>query len=268
MTMRAMVWAQAACLAIALVSNAAAAEDTRFGLSTGVEYTSGDFGGSEDIEDLYVPIAASADVGRLNFRLTVPYVSVRAPSETTESGEDGQPIAGTGNTSTESGLGDIVGSVTIYDVVNKPGLGFALDVTGTVKFGTADLDKGLGTGENDYSVRVDAYKFYDRVILMGSAGYKFRGEPEGVEFDDVWLGSVGGAYEVSTHTLMGLYYDHRQSPLATGDDIQELTGFVSTRLSDGWNIEIYTFAGFSHSSPDWGAGLILSTDFRGVRAPG
>ena len=30
-----------------------------------------------------------------------------------------------------------------------------IDLTGKVKFGTADENKGLGTGENDYAVQAD-----------------------------------------------------------------------------------------------------------------
>lgn len=250
-----------------LTVGAASAEtnDAFVRLSTGMEYSSGTFGGTEDIDDLYVPVTASADVGRLNFRLTMPYLSVRAPEDTTEIGDDGQPVAGSGTRVTESGLGDIVAGVTLYDVIDNRDLGLVVDLTGTVKFGTADVDKGLGTGENDYAVRFDAYKFFDRVILMGSLGYKFRGEPAGVELDDVLLGSVGGAYEVSSDTLVGVYYDYRQSALNDSDDIQELTGFASTRISESWSIEIYAFAGFTDSSPDWGGGVSLSTDFQSFR---
>lgn len=239
--------------------------DTFVRLSTGVEYASGTFGGTEDIDDLYMPVTASADVGRLGFRLTVPYLSIRAPTEITEIGDDGQPVAGSGPRITESGLGDIIAGITFYEIINNRRLDLVVDVTGTVKFGTADEDKGLGTGENDYSLRFDAYKFFDRAILMGSVGYKFRGEPAGVELDDVLLGSIGGAYEVSADTLVGFYYDYRQSALAESDDIQELTGFASTRISENWSIEVYAFAGFTDSSPDWGGGISLSTAFQSFR---
>lgn len=234
-------------------------------LSTGVEYASGTFGGTEDIDDLYVPVTASVDIGRLGFRLTVPYLSIRAPTEITEIGDDGQPVAGIGPRVTESGLGDIIAGVTLYDVIDNRDLDLFVDVTGTVKFGTADEDKGLGTGENDYSLRFDAYKFFDRAILMGSVGYKFRGEPAGVELDDVLLGSVGGAYEVSPDTLVGVYFDYRQSALDESEDIQELTGFASRRISENWVFEVYAFTGFTDSSPDWGGGITLSMDFQGFR---
>jgi hypothetical protein len=253
--------------ALLLTGGVASAEpDSAFvRLSTGVEYTSGTFGATENIDDLYVPVTAGADIGRFGFRLTVPYLSVRAPLEIAETGEDGQPVAGSGTRVTESGLGDVIAGVTLYDVIDNRDLDLVVDVTGTVKFGTADIDKGLGTGENDYSVRFDAYKFLDRAILMGSVGYRFRGEPAGVELNDVLLGSVGGAYEISSDTLIGVYYDYRQSALDDRDDIQELTGFASTRISEHWSLEIYAFAGFTDSSPDWGGGVSISTDFQSFR---
>lgn len=240
-------------------------DDAFFRLSTGVEYTSGTFGGTEDIDDLYAPVTASVDAGRLGFRLTVPYLSIRAPTEIAEIGDDGQPVAGSGPRVTESGLGDIIAGVTFYELIDNRNLDLIVDVTGTVKFGTADVDRGLGTGENDYSVRFDAYKFFDRTILMGSVGYRFRGEPAGVELNDVLLGSVGGAYEVSSDTMVGVYFDYRQSALENNEDIRELTGFASTRIRENWSIDVYAFAGFTDSSPDWGGGISLSTDFQSFR---
>ena len=156
MNMRSIELFAATSAALLLTGGVASAEpDGAFvRLSTGVEYTSGSFGGTEDIDDLYVPVTASVDVGRLNFRLTVPYLSVRAPTEITETGEDGQPVAGSGPRVTESGLGDVIAGVTLYDVIDNRDLDLVVDVTGTVKFGTADENKGLGTGEMDRRVTV------------------------------------------------------------------------------------------------------------------
>ena len=246
------------CLILLASATALAqSDDANFTLSTGVGFTSGTYGGDEDIEDLYVPVTGSVYLGKVAFRLTVPYVSVRAP-EGTVIGPDGQPVPGSGVITTESGLGDIIGGVTVFDVINSRRLGFVMDLTGKIKFGTADVDKRLGTGENDYSVQADFYKFAGQFTLMGSVGYRLRGAPADVELNDVLLASIGGTYRVSPETSFGLSFDYRESAIPDYASIQELTGFVSRRIGESWAIQMYAFTGFSDSSPDLGIGFSVS----------
>lgn len=239
----------------------ATAADADVSLSTGLEYSSGSYGGTEDIEDLYVPVTLRMSNARFGASLTVPYLSVRAPADTII-GPDGQPLPGSGEITTESGLGDITASVTLFDAFYSPGLGFALDVTGAVKFGTADVDKGLGTGENDVSLYLDGYKWFDRFTLIGSVGYRWRGEPADFDFDDVLLASVGAAWDAGSTSMLGVMFDFRQSALADADDVQEVTAFVSFELSERRYFEIHAFTGFTDSSADWGGGVSFTTSFK------
>ena len=242
---------------LVMFQSAAAADqddDPKVTLSTGVDITSGRYGGDVDIDDTYVPLTATVDHGRIQYRLTVPYLSVSAP-EGTIFDPGGEPLPGSGALTTESGLGDIIGSITVYDVISSRRLGLAMDLTGKVKFGTADEDEGLGTGENDYSLRADLYKFAGPLTLLGSVGYKFRSDPTGVDLDDVLMASVGATYKFTPEVRGGLIFDFRESAIGGSDSIQELTGFVSRRISDKWRFQLFMLTGFSDSSPDWGAGV-------------
>jgi len=242
--------------AIPLLSVMAAAQDSdpKFTLSTGINFASGTYGGEVDIEDTYVPLTAIVDYGNVAFRLTVPYLSVTAPGGTIFD-PGGEPLPGSGAVTTESGLGDIIGSVTFYDVINSQRLDFAMDLTGKVKFATADENKGLGTGESDYSVQADLYKFIDKFTLLGSVGYKFRGDPAGTDLNDVLMASIGGTYKFSPDVNGGLFFDYRESAVSSNDAIQELSAFVSRRVSDNWRVQAYVLSGFTNSSPDWGGGI-------------
>lgn len=243
------------CL-IVLHSVAAVAQndDAKFTLSAGAEFTSGTYGGDVDIEDTYVPLTAAVSYGRIGLRLSVPYLSVNAP-EGTIFDPDGEPVPGSGALTTESGLGDIIGSVTLYDVFKNRELGLAMDLTGKVKFATADEDKGLGTGESDYSIQADFFKFAEQLTLLGSVGYKFRGDPSGVDLDDVLIASAGGIYRFTPEVKGGLIFDYRESSISGSDSIQELTGFISRRISEDWRLQVFVLTGFTDSSPDWGGGL-------------
>jgi hypothetical protein len=194
------------------------------------------------------------DFRRLSFRLTVPYLSVRAPEGTVITGPGGEPIPGTGDIVTNSGIGDVIASVTVLDVISNRRLGFAMDLTGKVKFGTADVDKGLGTGENDFTVQADLLKFADRFTWIGSIGYKFRGQPPGATLDDALLASAGGIYKFSGDTRAGMFFDYRESSIGA-DPTQELSIFLSNRVSADWRLQAFVFTGFTDSGADWGAGL-------------
>ena len=237
-------------------------DDTRFTLSAGMDFTSGRYGGDTDIEDIYAPLTATVSYGRISWRLTVPYLSVRGPEGTVIYDPGAEPLPGSGDIVTESGLGDVIGSVTIFDVIDNRRLGIAMDLTGKVKFGTADEDKGLGTGKNDYSVQADFYKFANQLTLLGSFGYKFRGDPTGVELNDVFMASVGGIYKFTPKTRGGLFFDYRESAIIGNDSIQELTGFVSRRISENWRLQVYALTGFTDSSPDLGVGIQIKRELR------
>ena len=236
------------------VTSLAQSNDPKITLSMGTEITSGAYGGDVDIEDFYVPLTGTVDYGNVAFRLTVPYLTVDAP-EGTIFDPGGEPLPGSGAMSTESGLGDIIGSVTFFDVITSQRLGLAMDLTGKVKFGTADVDKGLGTGESDYTVQADFYKFVDQLTWLSSVGYKFRGDPTGIDLDNVLIASLGGIYKFTPDVNAGLFFDYRESSISGSDSIQELSGFVSRRLNEDWKVQVYALTGFTDSSPDWGAGL-------------
>jgi hypothetical protein len=260
-------WIVSAAIAALALTGAASAEntDTDVRLSTGVEYSIGKYGGTDDIEELYVPFTLRADFGRLGLRVTVPYLTVSTPADTVITDPGMQAVPGTGETVTESGLGDVIAALTLYDLYVSDSANFVIDATGKIKFATADETKGLGTGENDYTLQLDAYRFFDRLSLQASAGYRLRGEPPGVDLNDVLLASVGGSYLTSDTTIVGMFYDYRESSITGLDDIQEVSAFASFRLSRAWRMEFYAFTGLTDSSSDFGGGLLFSTDLRQLR---
>lgn len=227
----------------------AVAQGGQLGLRTGIERTSGDYGGTQSLSDLYVPLTVLYERRRLGFRVTVPYLEVEFADSARSS------------TYTESGLGDVVLGLTVYDVFRSADGSIAIDVTNKVKLATADELKGLGTGETDLSVQAEIYKFLDRSTLAASVGYKLRGEPATVTIDDTWLVSVGGYYRFSESTSGGLFLDYRQSSVPGLESIHELTASLSRRLAGEWRVQGYLVRGLTDTSLDWGAGLSVRLAF-------
>jgi hypothetical protein len=239
----------------------AESDSGRFRITTGAEYSSGDYGGSRSIDEWYVPLTAKYLTGPWVLRLTVPYLEVTAPSGTVVTGGGGGDVVvpGSGPRKTEEGLGDIIAGVTYRDILNtERSADLAVDLTGKVKFGTADEDKGLGTGENDYTVQTDVYKFIDRFTPYATLGYRYRGDPPGANLDNGWLFTLGSMYDISDRLGCSLDYYFRESSVAGADDPQELTAAVDYRITQTENLRGYAIKGLSDGSPDWGLGLMVT----------
>ena len=251
-------------LAAAVVSAAASAAHAAEGLttlSTGVDYTTGKYGASESTDILYVPFTGKYETGPWTWKLVVPWIHITGPANVVGAPGDTVVIAG-GNAGrrTESGLGDIVAS-GFYNVLSERNAPFGLDLGAKVKFGTADENRGLGTGKNDYSLQADLFKPIGALTPFGSIGYRIYGDPAGVDFKNVVYWSAGASYKLSQPTSVGAAYDYRPAIVNNGNHVSEATFFVSQKLTPDWKIQIYGVKGFSTGSPQWGAGAVLAYSY-------
>lgn len=229
-----------------LFNHTVLAADGMLNLTAGAEYTSGDYTGTESIDEWYLPFTGRYTTDRYTFRLTIPYIRVTAPEIT-------------GARITEDGLGDIIAGVTYRDALNTDiSSDVALDFTAKVKFGTADETRGLGTGENDYTVQAELYKYLYQFTPYAILGYKFRGDPPGINLQDSWLTLVGGNFRVAQALTAGMDYYFRQASFPGIDDHKELTAFFGYKLSDTQYLRGYLIKGFGDASPDWGAGILIT----------
>jgi hypothetical protein len=67
-------------LLIAAVLVAAPSQAAQFTLSTGLDYSFGDYGGASKTQVWYVPVTGKLVAGPMTFKLCVPYLWVKAPS--------------------------------------------------------------------------------------------------------------------------------------------------------------------------------------------
>jgi hypothetical protein len=237
------------------------AADGDFSLGVGANYSTGKYGTPTETKIWSIPFSARYETDVWTLKLTVPYLRVTGPANvipdvgnTSDSGRRRRTTRAP--TTTESGLGDVVAAATYnayWDSAAKRGL----DLTGKIKFGTADSSKGLGTGENDYTVAVEPAQKLGPVSLFGTFGYKFLGDPPGSDLNNVFFGSVGASYKFADGLNAGLILDlqERTSDTAAGPQ-REATAFVSQRFLDHWKAQLYVVHGFADGSPDWGGAAI------------
>ena len=250
----------------------AVAEEGSFSLGSGINYSSGNYGTATTTKITSIPLIGRYETGLWTFKLTVPYLQISGASNvipgigvTTNTNPRGR--GGTGvvaapvtASSSASGLGDIVAAAT-YNVYNNAASKIGIDLTGKVKLATADRNKGLGTGENDYAAQVDIYRTFDRLTLFGGLGYNFLGSSSFIQLNDVWNVSLGGVYKVDDMRSAGVTFDAREKVSNTSFPLRELTAFYAHKFDKKWKGQIYYLKGLSDGSPDWGAGANVSYMF-------
>jgi len=228
----------------------AGAQETTIGV--GLDYSTGEYGGTESTDIWFIPVTAKYQTDEWILKLTVPYIRITGPGEVLpDVGPVGSPARAR---RTEEGLGDVVVGVTRTAYASSTML---VDVTGKLKVATADEDKGLGTGENDLSLQVDGYLPVGETTAFGTLGYKFFGDPETFELDDVWFASLGFSHPATPAVNVGAIADWREATGEGRDPRRELTVFATRDVSELWSLQGYLVKGFSDASPDWAAGAVI-----------
>ncbi|OGT60820.1 MAG: hypothetical protein A3E01_19765 [Gammaproteobacteria bacterium RIFCSPHIGHO2_12_FULL_63_22] len=259
---------------VALVALAASAGASADGSSVGVgfDYSSGKYGATTTTDIWSVPFIFGYDTGPWSLKLTVPYINVSGSGNVipglggTENrnpngrGRNGQSVPTTDTEGSASGLGDVVAAAS-YALVSNPKTGFGLDLTGKVKFGTADADQGLGSGQNDYTLGVDAYQARGDWTVFGGASYAMLGDSEFLQLDDVFGANLGASYKLNDASSWGAVFDYRQRASDKSQERNELTAFYNHKVGDSTKWQAYVLSGFSDGSPDWGGGLSVKHGF-------
>lgn len=245
---------------ISLLTQVAFAEDAGvFSVTSGIDYSSGKYGSQDRTDIISVPIMGKYEVDDWTLKLTIPYVSITGPGNVSP-GIGKFKNTPTTKRSTESGLGDIVVAST-YAFYNGNNGGPAIDITGKIKFGTADEKKGLGTGENDYIGLVDLYQSFGDFTALASIGYRIYGDSNEASLDNVFFGSVGGSYKIISGTSAGVLYDYRPAITSNGSVVSEVTAFINHKINENWKSQAYLVKGFANGSPDYGIGALVGYVF-------
>lgn len=240
-------------LGLVLVPALAMAQ-SRTSVGVGLDYSEGDYGERETSTTWQVPVTVRHESGPLTLKLSVPYVR---SSGVAAAGGDRR----SDTRKTQSGLGDVTAGA-MYTAFYDSAARFGIDVGGKVKFATASESKELlTTGENDYSLQLDAYKAIGATTLFGGFGWTKKGDPGGVNFRDPWFANVGFSNKLSDANSWGATYDYRQKLTAGGDPISEAMLFFAHRYAKAWRMQAYAVAGFSDASPDVGVGAFVGYEF-------
>lgn len=212
--------------ALALTSSATA-RPTRY-IGTGFSYSTGKYGGSARSECFAINLNIDREFGPFSLGVSRSYLLITNPGVsvpgvgplTTQSTSNlastnprlaalisrynsakssAATSATTSTTPTEDsadGFGDtyLHGTYTFKPIGSS---GLVTSLTAEVKFGTGDADKGLGSGENDYSISAGFDQPLGDNGIHLDVGYQFLGDPTGFDLTDGLFASLSAWRDVS-----------------------------------------------------------------------
>lgn len=229
-------------------------------ITTGLDYSQGDYGTGSDTEIIVVPITSRYKTGDIRLSASLPWLHIKGASSIVGGG-DGGPIIIDPNAprTSRSGIGDLTLGVNWAPPEER--LGFGLDLGARVKVPTASSSKGLGTGKMDVSVSAEISKTFGAVTPFVSAGYRFPGDPDGFDLRNAFFGSAGATL-VAGKTVIIASYDYRKATSLLSADSEEIFGALSTPISQRTSFTVYGSGGLSDGAPDFGVGAMLTLKLR------
>lgn len=161
---------------------------------------------------------------------------------------------------TESGLGDIT---------LEAGYGFypwypdrlLVETKALIKLPTADESKGLGTGETDAGLQVELKQPLGAFTPFLSAGYILTGDSDRIDYNNIWSGSVGTTYGLTSRVTAVAAYDFRSKATDTVDSFEEISLEFDWLVHENWSVSLLGAAGLSDAAPDWTAGITAGFSF-------
>lgn len=238
----------AACLPAAVLAQANS--DLKQTLSMGSYFSSGDYGASIGTDILYFPVSYGLSRGKWGAQITVPHLQVEgAGNVLVNIGGVNRAVAGN-QRERNRGIGDSTIAIT-YQMdpfsASSPFIDLRLDI----KIPTADRDKGLGTGEADYTAQVDISQNYGNSVLFASVGYTGRGKTDfysGLR-DSTFL-QLGLARPLNEQLNVGAFYDFREPASTFSPEIHEIVPYFSWQISERWSFTGLAAFGFTEASAD------------------
>lgn len=229
----------------------------QFKFSSGFDYSSGNYGQPTTTEIWYVPNTLNYNYDEWTLKLTIPYIRITGAGGVIGGGPDGPVVGAPTQTArtTQSGLGDLIfsGSYTWF-LEDLP----TLELMGKIKIPTADENKGLGTGEADYTIQLDVFRSIGPVSPFATLGYRFTGDPSGIDLKDVLFASLGVGFKANNEWSGGIIGDYRQATTDFAEDSWEFVSYITWKAPSNFSVNLYGAVGFSTGSPDMGIGLQLA----------
>lgn len=232
----------------------------RWRVSTGFDYSEGNYGDEDKTTVLAIPVSVSYAKFPWTGKLSIPYLDIEGPGVVVGGVDRGTVVPGKAGVEKGNGLGDMVASV-MYSFDPWSEQAPFVDLTGKIKIPTGDEDEDLGTGAFDYRLQVDVAQPLGNWMPYGTLGYQVFGSSDDYDLDNRAYLSLGGDYRLDKVNRVGGVYDYKQASSDGGDPVSEVTAYWSHKLTKEWTVNTYTVFGLSEGSPDWALGSQIARRF-------
>ena len=253
--------------------------------STGFDFSTGTYGGSTRTDSISIPLGFSFSRGAFNGSISTAYLRITGDGSyvpgvgsvakllalrprtgllarrfATVTSGSAATAATTPTVTTEQGLGDL----TLQNSFQLPSFGagapiFSLGLE--TKLGLADADKGLGSGENDYAPKIAVHKDWETWGLGFDSGYRFFGDPDGVDLKNGFFGSVSAWLTLNSTSNLSISLSAAQASSA-GESTSATAGLgYSHTVTDRFSVTYSLSKGLTTASADYSTGFSLGFSF-------
>jgi hypothetical protein len=224
--------------------------------SLGADYSTGDYGAEEKTSVVLVPLIVRARAGDLSVSASLTYIRIDGPADVVI-GPDGEQLPGVpAGDGVREGLSDLsLGAGYTFGGEDPMDPQFAL--SGRVKLPTSKASDQLSTGKLDYSMRGEVSVPMGAFTPFASVGYRFLGDPDGVDLKNGLSASIGASATLDGKVLIASL-DYAAASSENSEDSRSLFGGLSIPLSPRLNLTGYGVLGLSESSPDYGVGVLIT----------
>ena len=228
-------------------------------LSTGPEFSTGDFGADENSDLLLTGLTARLSGKAGSVSLSTAYARLSDVSTLVTTGVGGVEVTPDADGST-SGFTDLVIGLSRTFVAENPNAPI-VTLSGSVKLPTANEAEGLTSGAVDYSIRTEIMRDIGPIIGFASIGARLRGESDVVDVSNSVLAGAGFQKSLGDKSATAISYDYRGNAIVGGPDAHEVTALYFHRFTDRLSLAAYAYTGFTDASPDIGFGFTISRKF-------
>jgi hypothetical protein len=243
----------------------ASGDEFTWGLSAGLDYSTGKFGADCGLQNLSVtgttsattvfdvPVTGMVQVDRLRLEMTVPWVDIQGPGHF--AGAFGVPVViapANNQPAHRSGIGDITVGLA-YAVIREDDCLPRAEIQGVSKLPT--VGNGLGTGKTDYGAQVNLFKtVLPGLTTYGSLGYEWIGEINTVALHSGGRATAGAEFKFLSVTAGGIF-DYRQNSWQGASDYFAFDPYARLDIIAGISVGVYATLGMTRSTPSSGFGF-------------
>ena len=123
------------------------------------------------------------------------------------------------------------------------------------------MSEGLGTGEFDIGVGIEATKWFGNLHLTAEGFYTYQGKADGFGLKNYFSYTTGVGYQLTKKIQPMLLVKGATAPSTYSGNLLEVRARVIWALTGTTSLDLYGSRGIADSSPEYGGGLAVIYSF-------